>query len=96
MGVQDPWIQNATVRENVLMCSEYNEDRYNSVLAACALEPDLVTLSKGDATEIGEKGVTLSGALSYSCSLFSVLMIQIEWQQLILEQYKPQLHPTGE
>lgn len=66
MVVQDPWIQNATVRENILMCSEYDEERYNALLAACALEPDLATLSKGDATEIGEKGVTLSGALCFS------------------------------
>lgn len=61
--LQDPWIQNATVKENILMYSEYNEQRYNAVLIACALQPDLATLPNGDDTEIGEKGVTLSGVV---------------------------------
>ena len=59
--MQDPWIQNATVRDNILMCAAYDEARYREVVAACALEQDLATLPNGDATEIGEKGVTLSG-----------------------------------
>ena len=59
--MQDPWIQNATVRDNILMCAVYDEARYREVVATCALEQDLATLPKGDATEIGEKGVTLSG-----------------------------------
>jgi ABC-type multidrug transport system fused ATPase/permease subunit len=45
------------------MGAPYNEDRYSRVVAACALEQDLATLPDGDATEIGEKGVTLSGVL---------------------------------
>lgn len=39
----------------------YNQRRYNSVVAACALVQDLAQLSDGDQTEIGEKGITLSG-----------------------------------
>ena len=61
-SVQDPWIQNATVRDNILMGAAADKERYSAVVAACALEQDLATLPKGDATEIGEKGVTLSGA----------------------------------
>ena len=59
--VQEPWIQNATLRDNVLFGTAYDEARYKSVLKACALEPDLATLAAGDATEIGERGVNLSG-----------------------------------
>lgn len=71
--MQDSWIQNATVRGNILMHAAYDEERYNRVVSACALEQDLATLPSGDATEIGEKGVTLSGEqnVSYFSSLIT-------------------------
>jgi ATP-binding cassette, subfamily C (CFTR/MRP), member 1 len=58
---QDPWIQNATVRENVLMGRPMDDALYVQVLIACALHADLDALPDGDTTQIGEKGVTLSG-----------------------------------
>lgn len=58
---QQPWIQNATVRENILFGQELDEERYHTILRACALQRDIELLSHGDATEIGERGVTLSG-----------------------------------
>jgi ABC-type transport system involved in cytochrome bd biosynthesis fused ATPase/permease subunit len=38
-----------------------NEERYNAVVECCALNPDFEMLEDGDATEIGVKGVSLSG-----------------------------------
>jgi energy-coupling factor transporter ATP-binding protein EcfA2 len=35
--------------------------RYTRVVDACALQPDLEMLPQGDATEIGERGITVSG-----------------------------------
>lgn len=60
---QVPWIQNATARENVIMAADTGVDnkRYTSIINACALGPDLEQLSAGDNTEVGERGVTLSG-----------------------------------
>lgn len=58
---QSAWIQSATVRSNILFGQEYIEAKYQTVLRACALEADLETLPFGDLTEIGERGVTLSG-----------------------------------
>ncbi|CCA66783.1 probable YCF1-Vacuolar ABC transporter responsible for vacuolar sequestration of glutathione-S-conjugates [Serendipita indica DSM 11827] len=58
---QNPWIMSATVRDNILFCHEYEEEYYNIVLDACALRPDLALLEQGDMTEIGEKGINLSG-----------------------------------
>jgi len=52
---QQPWIQNATVRDNILFGKSFDEERYNRVLDACALLPDLQILPAGDLTEIGEK-----------------------------------------
>ncbi|KAJ3194255.1 hypothetical protein HK101_003141 [Irineochytrium annulatum] len=58
---QTPWLQNATLRANVLFGQPYEPARYAAVIRACALERDLTLLSRGDESEIGEKGVTLSG-----------------------------------
>ncbi|KAJ3872855.1 multidrug resistance-associated ABC transporter [Lentinula edodes] len=58
---QNPWILSATVRENILFSHEYDETFYNMVVEACALTPDFALLPQGDATEVGEKGITLSG-----------------------------------
>ncbi|RKP37855.1 ABC transporter [Dimargaris cristalligena] len=58
---QTAWIQNATVRDNILFGQPYNEERYERVLKVCALEKDLMMLPQGDQTEIGERGISLSG-----------------------------------
>ena len=48
------------VRENILFGSEYNAEKYKTVVEACALAADLKILPAGDQTEIGENGVTIS------------------------------------
>ncbi|KAF0405290.1 P-loop containing nucleoside triphosphate hydrolase protein [Gigaspora margarita] len=58
---QQTWLQNATIRDNILFGLPYNENRYNQVVKVCALEKDLQIFEDGDMTEIGEKGITLSG-----------------------------------
>jgi ATP-binding cassette subfamily C (CFTR/MRP) protein 1 len=58
---QYAWIQNATVRENIIFGKEFKQDWYNTVVDACALRPDLDMLPNGDMTEIGERGITVSG-----------------------------------
>lgn len=52
---QQAWIQNATLRDNILFGRPYAEEKYRRVLDACALTPDLEVLPGGDQTEIGEK-----------------------------------------
>ena len=58
---QYAWIQNASVRENVLFGKDYDRKWYDEVVDACALRPDLDMLPHGDLTEIGERGITVSG-----------------------------------
>ena len=58
---QSAWIQNASVKENILFGQDYRRKWYNGVIDACALRPDLDMLPGGDLTEIGEKGITVSG-----------------------------------
>ncbi|CAO3630134.1 unnamed protein product [Mucor hiemalis] len=58
---QTPWLQNASIRKNILFGLPYIESRYKETLSACALDKDMAILEDGDRTEIGEKGITLSG-----------------------------------
>ncbi|KAG4425965.1 hypothetical protein IFR04_000909 [Cadophora malorum] len=58
---QYAWIQNASVKENILFGRDMDKEWYQKVIKACALEPDLEMLPQGDATEIGERGITVSG-----------------------------------
>ncbi|RHZ33809.1 hypothetical protein DYB26_013608, partial [Aphanomyces astaci] len=58
---QQPWIQNLTIRENILFGLPYDRVKYNNVLEACALAKDLTLFAAGDRTEIGSKGVIVSG-----------------------------------
>ncbi|XP_037610530.1 canalicular multispecific organic anion transporter 2 isoform X6 [Sebastes umbrosus] len=70
---QQAWIQNATLRDNILFGKPYNEQQYRCVLEACALTPDLEVLPGGDMTEIGEKGINLSGGQRQRVSLARAL-----------------------
>ncbi|CAO3569994.1 unnamed protein product [Mortierella alpina] len=56
----DAWLLNATLRENVLFGSPFDQKKYNDILRVCALTRDLTLLSQGDDTEIGERGTNLS------------------------------------
>jgi ABC-type multidrug transport system fused ATPase/permease subunit len=47
---QNPWLEHATIKDNILYGCEYDELRYSKVLEACALEKDLVFLPAGDLT----------------------------------------------
>jgi ABC-type multidrug transport system fused ATPase/permease subunit len=51
------WLQNASIRDNILFGLPYVEKRYQDTLEACSLVKDLSILEDGDMTEIGEKGV---------------------------------------
>ncbi|CAK4178415.1 unnamed protein product [Aphanomyces euteiches] len=58
---QQTWIQNLTIRENILFGKPYDREKYNRVIQACALTKDLSLFAAGDRAEIGQKGINLSG-----------------------------------
>ena len=56
---------NATLRENVLFGRDDDDDRFNEIVHACSLVHDLEMLPNGEQTEIGEKGINLSGMSAF-------------------------------
>jgi ATP-binding cassette subfamily C (CFTR/MRP) protein 1 len=66
---QQPWIRNATLRDNVTFGVEFDKDRYDTALRVCEMNSDLQILPAGDMTEIGEKGINLSGGQKQRVSL---------------------------
>ena len=58
---QDHWIQNIKMVDNILFGDELNEEAYQTVLDASQLSKDLLNLPNADFTEIGERGINLSG-----------------------------------
>ena len=58
---QSAWIQNASLKNNIIFGVPFDEKRYEDTLDACALTSDLKVLPGGDSTEIGERGINLSG-----------------------------------
>ncbi|XP_077862010.1 ATP-binding cassette sub-family C member 8-like [Saccoglossus kowalevskii] len=63
------WIQNATVRENIIFGEAFDPARYYAVLGLCALNQDLDIMTEGDLTEIGEKETHLSQGQKQRISL---------------------------
>ncbi|KAI1315767.1 hypothetical protein EDD11_000370 [Mortierella claussenii] len=68
-SAQSPWIFAGTIRSNILFGSHFSQERYDRVIKACELTRDLSLFPQGDATVIGEKGVTLSGGQRARVSL---------------------------
>lgn len=58
---QQPWLENGTIRSNIIGVSPYDRAWYKTVKSACGLDPDMTNLERGDQTLVGSKGVNLSG-----------------------------------
>ncbi|RXW24050.1 hypothetical protein EST38_g1810 [Candolleomyces aberdarensis] len=77
---QSPWLEHATIKDNILFgcTAPFDEERYHKVIYSCALEQDLSILDAGDMTEIGEKGITLSGGQRARVALARALYSRAE------------------
>lgn len=60
-AAQSPWIMNASVRENIVFGHRWDPNFYERTIKACALKDDFAILPDGDQTEVGERGISLSG-----------------------------------
>lgn len=70
---QIPWIENATIRDNILFGLPLDDERYKQVLHDCALEKDLEMLEDGEMTDIGANGINLSGGQKWRVSFARAL-----------------------
>ena len=61
---QTPWHPNGTVQESIVGYADFDQRWYALVVRSCALDLDLGQLAQGDKTQIGSKGVALSGGQS--------------------------------
>ncbi|TFK46964.1 multidrug resistance-associated ABC transporter [Heliocybe sulcata] len=77
-AAQESWVQNETIRENILFGAPYDEERYKNVIYQCALTRDLTLFDAGDQTEVGEKGLTLSGGQKARITLARAVYSQAE------------------
>jgi ABC-type multidrug transport system fused ATPase/permease subunit len=66
---QTPWIENATIKDNILFGLPYDSLRYQKVIEACALSQDLGIFEDGDQTEVGAQGISLSGGQKWRLTL---------------------------
>lgn len=58
---QQSWVMNATVKENIVFGYKWDPQFYDRTVEACALIDDFASLPDGDQTEVGERGISLSG-----------------------------------
>ena len=70
---QIPWVFSGTIRDNILFGRSFDTKRYQDILEVCCLQADLHNLPKGDLTEIGHRGVSLSGGQRARVSLARAL-----------------------
>lgn len=86
LPVQDPWLQNGTIRQNILMSTAYDELRFRAVLDACALTEDLAAMPHREHTKIGQKGVTVSGTplLAFTPWCASSTLLPYQHSMLVL------------
>ncbi|XP_041372527.1 ATP-binding cassette sub-family C member 4-like [Gigantopelta aegis] len=75
---QQAWIFSGTVRDNVVFGGELDEARYTAVLEACALNKDIESMTNGDLTLVGERGLMLSGGQKARLSLARALYRNVD------------------
>lgn len=87
-AAQSPWIQNMTVKANILFGQKETpdvEDMYGRCVEQAALLPDFAVLPHGDRTEIGEKGINLSGGQKARVAFCRVLLAAHKSDIIILD-----------
>ncbi|KAL9118536.1 MAG: hypothetical protein Q9187_004917 [Circinaria calcarea] len=75
---QVPWIQNNTIRQNIVGASEIDENWYAFVLSTCGLEEDLGVIPGGDSHMTGSSGVALSGGQKQRIILARAIYSRLE------------------
>ncbi|KAF2827753.1 hypothetical protein CC86DRAFT_289304 [Ophiobolus disseminans] len=75
---QTPWLDNGSLKDNILFGLRFIAERYDQVIEACALKQDLAILADGDGTELGANGVNLSGGQKWRVTLARAIYSRAE------------------
>jgi len=70
---QMPWVFSGTIRDNILFGRSFEPRRYQEIVEVCCMQADLHNFPQGDLTEIGHRGVSLSGGQRARVSLARAL-----------------------
>lgn len=74
---QTSFLSNGSIRDNIIGFSSFDNERYNEVIKATALEFDLaILLPQGDQTNVGSDGIALSGGQKQRVALARALYLQ--------------------
>lgn len=72
---QTPYLSNETIRENIIGFAPFDQSRYDEVIDATLLQPDLALLPRGDETKVGSSGIALSGGQKQRVSIARALYL---------------------
>lgn len=75
---QSPWLENTSLRNNIVYGLPFSKQRYKKAIEACALDRDLASLTEGDETDLGEHGFNLSGGQKWRITLARAVYSQAE------------------
>ncbi|CAD8190047.1 unnamed protein product [Paramecium pentaurelia] len=70
---QTSWVQNMSIRDNILFGLPFNQKLYNEVIDVCEIRKDIMTFEKQDFHEIGPDGKNLSGGQKQRITLARAL-----------------------
>jgi len=76
---QNPYLCNETIRENIIGFRLFDRERYDEVIEATMLKPDLALLPQGDQTKIGSSGITLSGGQKQRVAIARALYLDTDF-----------------
>ncbi|KXX77725.1 Canalicular multispecific organic anion transporter 1 [Madurella mycetomatis] len=76
---QTPYLSNTTIRANVIGFSQFDQKRYDEVIEATMLRPDLAILAQGDLTNVGSNGISLSGGQKQRVSMARALYLDTDF-----------------
>jgi ABC-type transport system involved in cytochrome bd biosynthesis fused ATPase/permease subunit len=87
------WIQNCSIRDNIVGVRDFEPEWYASVVQACALDTDIESLSEGDGTNAGSAGSALSGG--QKLRIVSYVLFTTYLQLLNLNRHLQELFIRG-
>ncbi|GFN98107.1 multidrug resistance-associated protein 4 [Plakobranchus ocellatus] len=75
---QQPWVFSGSVRQNIVFGGKFEKAKYDKIIKVTALSRDLTIMPNGDATLIGDRGVSLSGGQRARVSLARALYMDAD------------------